>query len=316
MNSNNTEKVIIIGSGPAGYTAAIYAARSGLNPLIISGLEPGGQLMITTDVENFPGFESAVQGPWLMDQMQKQALAVGARIKYDRVQTVDFQNFPFEIITEKNDPIKTYSVIISTGASARWLDVDGENNFKGFGISACATCDGFFYKNKHVVVVGGGNTAVEEALYLSNMCSKVTLIHRREKLRAEKILQDRLMRKKNIDFMWNKKIIKFIGTDNPRVLTRINIYDVLEKKESSMEVDGVFVAIGHSPATKIFKNQIPMDDSGYIHTTDNLTKTKIEGVFAAGDVTDKVYRQAVTAAGYGCMSAIEVENFLSKKNII
>ena len=196
MNTNNTEKVIIIGSGPAGYTAAIYAARSGLNPLIISGLEPGGQLMITTDVENFPGFESAVQGPWLMDQMQKQALAVGARIKYDRVQTVDFQNFPFEVVTEKNDLIKTYSVIISTGASARWLDVDGEDNFKGFGISACATCDGFFYKNKHVVVVGGGNTAVEEALYLSNMCRKVTLIHRREKLRAEKILQDRLMRKK------------------------------------------------------------------------------------------------------------------------
>ena len=196
MNTNNTEKVIIIGSGPAGYTVAIYAARSGLNPLIISGLEPGGQLMITTDVENFPGFESAVQGPWLMDQMQKQALAVGARIKYDRVQTVDFQNFPFEVITEKNDLIKTYSVIISTGASARWLDVDGEDNFKGFGISACATCDGFFYKNKHVVVVGGGNTAVEEALYLSNMCRKVTLIHRREKLRAEKILQDRLMRKK------------------------------------------------------------------------------------------------------------------------
>ena len=316
MNFNNTEKVVIIGSGPAGYTAAIYAARSGLSPLIISGLEPGGQLMITTDVENFPGFETAIQGPWLMDQMQKQALAVGAKIKYDTVQTVDFKNFPFVVTTEKNELIKTYSVIISTGASARWLNVDGEDKFKGFGVSACATCDGFFYKNKNVVVVGGGNTAVEEALYLSNMCRKVTLVHRREKLRAEKILQDRLMRKKNVDFMWNKKVIEFFGTDNPKVLTGVNIYDVLEKKKSSLEIDGVFIAIGHSPATKVFKNQIPMDDNGYIHTTDNLTKTKVEGIFAAGDVTDKVYRQAVTAAGYGCMSAIEVESFLSKKNII
>ena len=316
MSQNKTEKVTIIGSGPAGYTAAIYAARSGLSPLIISGLEPGGQLMITTDVENFPGFENAIQGPWLMDQMKKQALSVGAKFKLDTVKKVNFDDFPFEIETEKNDVIKTYSVIISTGASARWLEVDGEKKYRGFGISACATCDGFFYKNKSVIVVGGGNTAVEEALYLSNICKKVTLVHRREKLRAEKILQDRVFKRNNIDFLWNKKINKFIGTENPKILTKISLYDILKKEEKIQSIDGVFIAIGHSPATDIFRNQLPMDENGYIHTTDNLTKTKIEGVFAAGDVTDKIYRQAVTAAGYGCMSAIEVESFLNKKNII
>ncbi len=316
MSQNKTEKVTIIGSGPAGYTAAIYAARSGLSPLIISGLEPGGQLMITTDVENFPGFENAIQGPWLMDQMKKQALSVGAKFKLDNVKKVNFDDFPFEIETEKNDVIKTYSVIISTGASARWLEVDGEKKYRGFGISACATCDGFFYKNKSVIVVGGGNTAVEEALYLSNICKKVTLVHRREKLRAEKILQDRVFKRNNIDFLWNKKINKFIGTENPKILTKISLYDILKKEEKIQSIDGVFIAIGHSPATDIFRNQLPMDENGYIHTTDNLTKTKIEGVFAAGDVTDKIYRQAVTAAGYGCMSAIEVESFLNKKNII
>ena len=316
MSQNKTEKVTIIGSGPAGYTAAIYAARSGLSPLIISGLEPGGQLMITTDVENFPGFENAIQGPWLMDQMKKQALSVGAKFKFDTVKKVNFDDFPFEIETEKNDVIKTYSVIISTGASARWLEVDGEKKYRGFGISACATCDGFFYKNKSVIVVGGGNTAVEEALYLSNICKKVTLVHRREKLRAEKILQNRVFKRNNIDFLWNKKINKFIGTENPKILTKISLYDILKKEEKIQSIDGVFIAIGHSPATDIFRNQLPMDENGYIHTTDNLTKTKIEGVFAAGDVTDKIYRQAVTAAGYGCMSAIEVESFLNKKNII
>ena len=316
MSPKNTEKVTIIGSGPAGYTAAIYAARSGLSPLIISGLEPGGQLMITTDVENFPGFENAIQGPWLMDQMKKQALSVGAKFKFDTVKKVNFDDFPFKIETEKNDVIKTYSVIISTGASARWLEVAGEKKYRGFGISACATCDGFFYKNKSVIVVGGGNTAVEEALYLSNICKKVTLVHRREKLRAEKILQDRLFKRNNIDFLWNKKINKFIGTENPKILTKISLYDILKKEEKILSIDGVFIAIGHSPATDIFRNQLPMDENGYIHTTDNLTKTKIEGVFAAGDVTDKIYRQAVTAAGYGCMSAIEVESFLNKKNII
>ena len=307
---------IIIGSGPAGYTAAIYAARSGLKPLIVTGLEPGGQLMITTDVENFPGFEKPVQGPWLMEQMKSQATSVGARIEYDTITNVDFNCFPFKARTEKGNIIESYSIIISTGAKAKWLNIPGEEKFKGFGLSACATCDGFFYKNKNVVVVGGGNTAVEESLFLSNMCKKVTLIHRRSELRAEKILQDRLFQKKNVNFLWNTQVNKILGDESPKQVKKLILTDNSENHNKSIEIDGIFIAIGHEPATQIFSNSIPMDSEGYIFTKSDSTKTKIDGVFAAGDVTDKIYRQAVTAAGMGCMSAIEAENFLSKKNII
>ena len=315
MKPKTIENVTIIGSGPAGYTAAIYAARSGLNPLMISGLEPGGQLMITTDVENFPGFEKPIQGPWLMEQMQKQALSVGARVELGMVTSVNFKNFPFEISTEKKK-IFSYSTIISTGAQARWLDVDGEKKYRGHGVSACATCDGFFFKNKTVAVIGGGNTAVEEALFLSNICKKVILVHRRDNLRAEKILQNRLFKKVNLEILWNTKVEEFLGNEKPKLLNEIKLLDLLKKKKFSIKVDVVFVAIGHVPATQLFHGSLPMDKSGYILTTDNLTKTKVEGVFAAGDVTDKLYRQAVTAAGYGCMSAIEAENFLNQKNLI
>ena len=313
---NEIEKVLIIGSGPAGYTAAIYAARSGLKPLIVTGLEPGGQLMITTDVENFPGFEKPVQGPWLMEQMKSQATSVGARIEYDTITNVDFNCFPFKARTEKGNIIESYSIIISTGAKAKWLNIPGEEKFKGFGLSACATCDGFFYKNKNVVVVGGGNTAVEESLFLSNMCKKVTLIHRRSELRAEKILQDRLFQKKNVNFLWNTQVNKILGDESPKQVKKLILTDNSENHNKSIEIDGIFIAIGHEPATQIFSNSIPMDSEGYIFTKSDSTKTKIDGVFAAGDVTDKIYRQAVTAAGMGCKSAIEAENFLSKKNII
>lgn len=315
MKNEKVEKILIIGSGPAGYTAGIYAARSSLQPLLVTGLEPGGQLMITTDVENYPGYEDPIQGPWLMDQMKKQALAVGVNVQNDIVTKVNFERFPFEITTEKRK-IKSYSVVISTGAKAKWLNIEGEKDFRGFGISACATCDGFFFKEKVVAVVGGGNTAVEEALYLSNICKKVFLIHRRDKLRAEMVLQERLFKKKNIDFLWNREVKKFIGEEKPRIIKKIEIYDKKSKELCSLDVDGVFVAIGHSPSTEIFNGCVPMDEEGYIYTIDNLTQTKINGVFAAGDVSDKKYRQAITAAGFGCMSAIEAENFLSKKNII
>lgn len=315
MKNEKVEKILIIGSGPAGYTAGIYAARSSLQPLLVTGLEPGGQLMITTDVENYPGYEDPIQGPWLMDQMKKQALAVGVNVQNDIVTKVNFERFPFEITTEKRK-IKSYSVVISTGAKAKWLNIEGEKDFRGFGISACATCDGFFFKEKVVAVIGGGNTAVEEALYLSNICKKVFLIHRRDKLRAEMVLQERLFKKKNIDFLWNREVKKFIGEEKPRIIKKIEIYDKKSKELCSLDVDGVFVAIGHSPSTEIFNGCVPMDEEGYIYTIDNLTQTKINGVFAAGDVSDKKYRQAITAAGFGCMSAIEAENFLSKKNII
>ncbi|MBD74962.1 MAG: thioredoxin-disulfide reductase [Rickettsiales bacterium] len=315
MKNNKIENIIIIGSGPAGYTAGIYAARSSLKPLLLTGLEPGGQLMITTEVENYPGYENPIQGPWLMDQMKKQALAMGVKVENDIVKKVNFQKFPFEIFTESRE-IKTYSVVISTGAKAKWLNIDGEKEFRGFGISACATCDGFFFKDREVAVIGGGNTAVEEALYLSNICEKVFLIHRRDKLRAEMILQERLFKKKNIHLLWNKIVKKFVGDTKPRTLRQVDIFDKKSNQSSSLKVDGVFVAIGHSPSTEVFSGCVPMDKEGYIYTVDNLTQTKIDGVFAAGDVSDKKYRQAITAAGFGCMSAIEAESFLSKKNII
>ena len=308
------ENVLIIGSGPAGYTAAIYAARSGLEPLIVSGLEPGGQLMITTEVENYPGYEKPVQGPWLMEQMKNQALSVGARMEVDRIVNVDLKDYPFTAVTENKKTIRCYSIIISTGANAKWLNIPGEKEYMGFGISACATCDGFFYKGKNVVVIGGGNTAVEEALYLSNLCKKVTLIHRRDTLRAEKILQDRLFKKDNVNYIWKGTVKKFIGSENPRLLKKVLVES--ESKTRELLIDGVFVAIGHAPSTEIFINSVKMDKEGYIFTEGKSTKTSINGVFAAGDVTDKIYRQAVTAAGMGCMSAIEAEIFLSTKNII
>ena len=311
---SKTENITIIGSGPAGYTAAIYAARAGLSPLMISGLEQGGQLMITTDVENYPGFEKPIQGPWLMEQMKNQAESFGTRILVDFVKDIDLETLPFKIKTEK-EIIKSNSIVIATGAKANWLNIKGEEEFMGFGVSACATCDGFFFKGKDVAVVGGGNTAVEEALFLSNLCRKVYLIHRRDKLRAEKILQERLFQKKNVDFIWDSNVTEINGDLKKKVLQSIIIQN--KKKEiSQLLIDGFFVAIGHSPATTLFKNKLQMDNDGYIFTEPNSTKTVIEGVFAAGDVTDRLYRQAVTAAGMGCMSAIEAESFLSSRKII
>ena len=311
---SKTENITIIGSGPAGYTAAIYAARAGLSPLMISGLEQGGQLMITTDVENYPGFEKPIQGPWLMEQMKNQAESFGTRILVDFVKDIDLETLPFKIKTEK-EIIKSNSIVIATGAKANWLNIKGEQEFMGFGVSACATCDGFFFKGKDVAVVGGGNTAVEEALFLSNLCRKVYLIHRRDKLRAEKILQERLFQKKNVDFIWDSNVTEITGDIEKKVLQSIIIKN--KKNEiNQLSIDGFFVAIGHSPATTLFKNKLQMDNDGYIFTEPNSTKTVIEGVFAAGDVTDRLYRQAVTAAGMGCMSAIEAESFLSSKKII
>ena len=309
-----TENITIIGSGPAGYTAAIYAARAGLSPLMISGLEQGGQLMITTDVENYPGFEKPIQGPWLMEQMKNQAESFGTRILVDFVKDVDLENLPFKLKTEK-EVIKSNSIVIATGAKANWLNIKGEQEFMGFGVSACATCDGFFFKNRDVAVVGGGNTAVEEALFLSNLCRKVYIIHRRDKLRAEKILQERLFQKKNVNFIWDSNVTEITGDLEKKVLQSISIKN--KKNEiKQLSIDGFFVAIGHSPATTLFKNKLQMDNDGYIFTEPNSTKTDIEGVFAAGDVTDRLYRQAVTAAGMGCMSAIEAESFLSSRKII
>tara|TARA_Y100001978_G_scaffold94999_1_gene85089 strand:+ start:1003 stop:1941 length:939 start_codon:yes stop_codon:yes gene_type:complete len=311
---SKTENITIIGSGPAGYTAAIYAARAGLSPLMISGLEQGGQLMITTDVENYPGFEKPIQGPWLMEQMKNQAESFGTRILVDFVKDIDLETLPFKLRTEKG-VIKSNSIVIATGAKANWLNIKGEQEFMGFGVSACATCDGFFFKGKDVAVVGGGNTAVEEALFLSNLCRKVYLIHRRDKLRAEKILQERLFQKKNVDFIWDSNVTEITGDIEKKVLQSIIIKN--KKNEiNQLSIDGFFVAIGHSPATTLFKNKLQMDNDGYIFTEPNSTKTVIEGVFAAGDVTDRLYRQAVTAAGMGCMSAIEAESFLSSKKII
>jgi len=309
-----TSKVLIIGSGPAGYAAAIYSSRAGLSPLMISGIEPGGQLMITTEVENYPGYENPIQGPWLMEQMKKQSEAFGAKIINDYVTDVDFSQFPFVIRTEKEKYL-SYSVIIATGAKAKWLGIPGEDKFMGFGVSACATCDGFFFKNKDVVVVGGGNTAVEEALFLSNICKKVTLIHRRDKLRAEKILQNRLFEKKNVEIIWNSQLKEILGNKDNKLIEKIVIKNTSDNNENQIMLDGLFVAIGHKPATEIFLKKLEIDEDGYILTKADSTKTSIDGVFAAGDVTDKIYRQAVTAAGMGCMGALEAEKFLSNKKI-
>jgi thioredoxin reductase (NADPH) len=307
-------KVLIIGSGPAGYTAAIYAARAMLNPVLVSGMEPGGQLTTTTDVENYPGFSDVIQGPWLMEEMRKQAEVVGTNFKSDMIKEVNFKKSPFELLGESGDKYTAETVIIATGAQARWLNLNSEKKYRGFGVSACATCDGFFYKNKEVVVVGGGNAAVEEALFLTKFASKVTLIHRRDSLRAEKLLQQKILSHPKIKIIWNNKIKEIIGTENPKGVTSVVIENTKDQSISKIDTHGIFVAIGHDPATKIFANQIEMDDEGYIITKPDSTKTNIKGVFAAGDVKDKTYRQAVTAAGMGCMAALEAEKFLSENN--
>jgi len=300
--------VTIIGSGPAGYTAAIYSARANLNPILISGLQPGGQLTITTDVENYPGYENPIQGPWLMEQMQKQAQLVGTEILNTQVTKVDFKESIKKIFLDDNNIIETKTVIISTGAQARWLGLENEEKFQGHGLSACATCDGFFFKDKKVAVIGGGNSAAEEALFLTKFASKVFLIHRRDKLRAEKILQDRLNKNSKIKFIWNTEVSKFIGDQD---IQSIELYHKDKNKNSTLDLDGVFIAIGHIPTTKLFEGQIDMDSEGYIITKPDSTETSLKGVYAAGDVKDKIYRQAITAAGMGCMAALEVEKFLS-----
>ncbi len=311
MNVQNPSKVIIIGSGPAGYTAAIYAARAMLEPVLIAGTQPGGQLTITTDVENFPGFSEVIQGPWLMEQMKEQALKVGTKFIEDHISKVNFQKKPFEIIGDSGEHYYAQSIIITTGAQARWLKLKSEEKFKGFGVSACATCDGFFYKNKDVVVVGGGNSAAEEALFLTNFAKKITLIHRKSELKAEKLLQKKLFSNSKINIIWDSVIEEVIGTENPKGVTGIKIKNIKNNKITDLETHGMFVAIGHDPATEIFKGQINMDKDGYIITELDSTKTNISGIFAAGDVKDKIYRQAVTAAGMGCMAALEAEKYLS-----
>ena len=299
--------VIIIGSGPAGYTAAIYAARANLKPILVSGFQPGGQLTITTDVENYPGYEDPIQGPWLMEQMQKQAAHVGTEIINSQVTEVFLNEKIKKLNLDNGTTLNSKTVIISTGAQARWLGLENEAKFQGHGLSACATCDGFFFKDKEVAVIGGGNSAAEEALFLTKFATKVYLVHRRDKLRAEKILQDRLKQNSKIEFIWNSEVNKFNGNDD---LESIDLLNKQENKISNLKIDGVFIAIGHDPATQLFKGQLKMDEGGYIITDPDSTKTSIEGVFAAGDVKDKIYRQAVTAAGMGCMAALEVEKYL------
>ena len=311
QNKEHKTKVLIIGSGPAGYSAAIYAARAMLEPVLVTGMEPGGQLTTTTDVENYPGFANAIQGPWLMDEMKKQAEHVGTKFITDIIKEVDFSKKPYVSLGESGNKIISDTIIISTGAQAKWLGIENENKFKGFGISACATCDGFFYKNKEVAVVGGGNTAVEEAIYLTNFASKVFLIHRRDELRAEKMLQKKLFDNKKIEMIWNSAVDKINGSENPKNLESLSLKNLKTNEITELKVHGLFVAIGHQPATKIFKDKINMDNEGYIITKPDSTATNLEGVFAAGDVKDKIFRQAITAAGMGCMAALEAEKLLN-----
>ena len=305
------EKLIIIGSGPAGYTAAIYAARAMLKPVIIEGIQPGGQMTITTDVENYPGFADVIQGPWLMEQMRAQALHVGTEIVSDHISSVDFKSRPFQFVADSGAEYTADCVIIATGAQARWLGLPGEQKFQGFGVSACATCDGFFYRGKEVLVVGGGNTAVEEALYLTNHASKVTLVHRRDELRAERILQDRLFKHEKIDVLWNTELEEVVGNEAPLSVTAARLKNVKTGEIVEKPVDGIFIAIGHSPATELFMGQIATKPNGYVEIAPHSTATSVPGVFAAGDVADETYRQAVTAAGMGCMAALEAEKYLA-----
>lgn len=304
-------KVVIIGSGPAGYTAAIYAARAMLEPVLIQGIQPGGQLTITTDVENFPGFADVIQGPWLMEQMEKQAAHVGTKIVTDHVNKLELGQRPFRITCDSGDVYLAEAVILSTGAQARWLGLESEEKFKGFGVSACATCDGFFYRNKEVFVVGGGNTAVEEALFLTNFASTVTLVHRRDGLRAERILQDRLFKHPKIKVIWDSEIEEIRGSENPSKVTHVRLKNLKSGTVTEHAADGVFVAIGHAPATELVKGQLKLKPSGYVEIASHSTATSVPGVFAAGDVADETYRQAVTAAGLGCMAALETERFLA-----
>ena len=311
MSNTIHAKVVIVGSGPAGYTAAIYAARAMLEPVLIQGIQPGGQLTITTDVENYPGFADVIQGPWLMEQMQAQAEHVGTKIVMDHVNKVELASRPFRLTCDSGDIYLADSLIIATGAQARWLDLPSEQKFKGYGVSACATCDGFFYRNKEVIVVGGGNTAVEEALFLTNFASRVTVVHRRDAFRAEKILQDRLFKNPKIEVVWDTVLEDVLGSENPMKVNRVKLKNVKTGAVTERAVDGVFIAIGHSPSSELFAGQLQMKPSGYIVTAGHSTATSVPGVFAAGDVTDDVYRQAVTAAGQGCMAALEAEKFLA-----
>ena len=313
MNNKSTKhtKVLILGSGPAGYTAAIYAARAMLKPILIHGSQPGGQLTTTTDVENYPGYSKVIQGPWLMEEMKGQAKAVGTEMIQDHINKVDLSKKPFKVFGDSGQVYTTDSIIISTGAQARWLNLKSEQNFRGFGVSACATCDGFFFKDKEVAVVGGGNAAVEEAMFLTKFASKVKLIHRRNELRAEKMLQEKLKSNKKIEIIWDSVVEEVVGTNEPKSVKGIKIKSTKNNSIKELKVDGLFIAIGHDPATSLFKNQLKMDKEGYLITKPDSTETNVPGVFAAGDVKDKIFRQAVTAAGMGCMSALEAEKYLS-----
>ena len=308
-------KMIIVGSGPAGYTAAIYAARAMLEPILISGLQPGGQLTITTDVENYPGFAEAVQGPWLMDQMRAQAEHVGTKMVSDLIVSADLKQSPFKLVGDGGDLYTCDTLVIATGAQAKWLGIPSEMAFQGFGVSACATCDGFFFRNKPVIVVGGGNSAVEEALYLANLASKVTLVHRRDSLRSEKILQDRLFSNPKIEVIWNSAVEEICGTDKPKSVTHVVLKDTKTGALTTVPTDGVFVAIGHSPSSAVFADQLRMKPGGYIWTAPDSTATSVEGVYAAGDVTDDIFRQAVTAAGMGCMAALEGDRWIAAHHL-
>lgn len=313
MSQNPTKhtKVLIIGSGPAGYTAAVYAARAMLKPILVYGIEPGGQMSTTTDVENYPGFADVIQGPWLMEQMRDQAKAVGTELIEDNVSSLNLKSSPFEAVGDSGQKYTADTIIISTGAQARWLNLKSEQKFRGFGVSACATCDGFFFKDKEVAVVGGGNAAVEEAMFLTKFATKVKLIHRRDQLRAEKLLQKKLMDNKKIEIIWDTVVEDVLGDKEPKNVKGLKIKNVKTNKVSEIKIDGLFIAIGHDPATSLVKGQLDMDKEGYVITKPDSTITNIPGVFAAGDVKDKIFRQAVTAAGLGCMAALEVEKFLS-----
>ncbi len=312
MANQHFSKVVIIGSGPAGFSAGIYTARANLAPIMVNGNQPGGQLTITTEVENYPGFAEPIQGPWLMEQMEKQALHVGTKIIHDHIKKVDFSSNPFKLYAESGDEFIANSVIIATGAQAKWLGLESEKKFQGFGVSGCATCDGFFFKNKDVMVIGGGNSAVEEALYLTNHARKVIIVHRQDKFKAEKILQERLFKNPKIEILWNHRLVEVIGNETPKFVTGAKLENTSTKQIIEHKIDGIFIAIGHKPNSDIFKETgLNIDEEGYIITKPNSTATNIAGVFAAGDIQDKIYRQAVTAAGTGCMSALEAEKFLA-----
>ncbi len=313
--SNAPERLVIIGSGPAGYTASIYAARAMLKPLLLSGFEPGGQLMITTDVENYPGFPAPVQGPWLMEQFRAQAEHVGARLESEHVVELDTSRRPFRVVCDSGRVVEAQAVILATGAKAKWLGLPGEEALKGFGVSACATCDGFFFRGKNVVVVGGGNSAVEEALYLSGIAASVTVVHRRDSFRAERILIDRLLARPNVSVRWNRTVEDIVGGGTPKAVTHVVLRDVSSGKLEEVGTDGVFVSIGHAPQTELVKGKVELKPNGYVLTAPNSTATSVEGLFAAGDVADDVYRQAVTAAGLGCMAALEADRWLAAKGL-